>query len=335
MTPPSPADPLTPDKIERMARGFQSSRIVLTAVELRLFNALEDSERDAAALAKSLKTDPRATTRLLDALCALGLLEKREGKYRNAPAASACLVEGKPGYLGGLDHAIHLWDTWSHLTESVRQGQAVGHREIDDRGPQWLEAFIEAMHRGASVWASETVSLLDLSGVRRILDVGGGSGAYAMEMVRRAPGAKATVFDLPNVLPITRKYIAQAGMEDRVDTRPGDYRADDLGREEFDLVFLSSIIHIQSLEQNRELIAQCARALRPGGQVAVKDFIMDEDRTAPVFGAIFALNMLVGTESGDTFTEGEVRDWMCAAGLGDIRRADSESGIALVIGRKP
>jgi predicted O-methyltransferase YrrM len=216
----------------------------------------------------------------------------------------------------------------------VRQGGAVAQRPIDDRGDAWLEAFIAAMHARATGQAPKVAAAVGLSGVSRVLDVGGGSGVFAMAFARAQEGLEATVFDLPNVVPLTRGYVKEAGLGNRVDVVTGDYLRDDLGSG-FDLVFLSAIVHSNSERENALLIGKCAKALSPGGRVVVQDFIMEEDRTRPSSGAMFALNMLVATATGDTFTEGEVRGWMEEAGLGEVRRKDTEFGTTLMTGRKP
>jgi len=188
------------------------------------------------------------------------------------------------------------------------------------------------MHDRAVRQAPAVVAQIDLSSVTRVLDVGGGSGAYSMAFVRAKDGISATVFDLPDVLPLTRTYIQQEGLSERVNTVPGDYLKDGLGRD-FDLVFLSAIIHSNSPSENAQLILKCARALRPGGCVVVQDFIMDEERLTPSHGAIFALNMLVGTESGDTYTEAEVSGWMTGAGLSGVSRQGTPFGTSQIAGR--
>jgi ubiquinone/menaquinone biosynthesis C-methylase UbiE len=189
------------------------------------------------------------------------------------------------------------------------------------------------MHGRACQQAPGVVALLDLSGVSRVLDVGGGSGAYTMAFVRAKEGIRATVFDLPNVIPLTRSYIEKEGLSHKVETVVGDYNVNELGGG-FDLAFLSAIVHSNSFEENRGLMWKVSRALSPQGQAVVQDFIMDEGRTSPPFGALFALNMLVGTESGDTYTELEVRMWMEEAGLSHITRKDTGFGTSLIIGRK-
>jgi SAM-dependent methyltransferase len=161
--------------------------------------------------------------------------------------------------------------------------------------------------------------------------VGGGSGAYAMAFVKARSNINAAVFDLPNVIPITRGYIEKEGLADKIKTIEGDYTVDPLGKG-YDLIFLSAIIHSNSIEVNMKLLKKCLEALNPGGQVVIQDFIMDENRTTPLSGALFALNMLVSTEAGDTYTESEVRDWMTAAGLSSIKRIDTPFVTTLIYG---
>jgi SAM-dependent methyltransferase len=324
---------LTVDEIREDAYAFQKSRILLTAYELDLFTVLGKAPQTSAEVARAVGADARATDRLMNALCAMGLLTKDDGRFSNTQVASRFLVRGELGYMAGLMHTVNLWDTWSTLTQAVRQGTATAHREVNGRGERWLTAFIAAMHTRASREAPVVVSEIGVSGVSRVLDVGGGSGAYAMAFVRAGDGIRATVFDLPNVVPLTKSYVEQERLSDKVDIAAGDYLTDDLGNG-YDLVFLSAIIHSNSTEQNRSLIKKCTRALSQGGRVIVQDFIMDEDRTSPQRGAFFALNMLVGTAAGDTYTEAEVRTWMEEAGLSGITRKETPFGSTQIVGSK-
>lgn len=330
----SPAEnALSPDSISEMARAFQKSRVLLTAYELELFTALGEESKSAIEVADMLGTDRRATERLMNALCAISMLEKKEGRFSNTPLTSRFLVKGKPDFMAGMMHLVNLWDTWSTLTQAVRHGKSVLDRHVNETGEKWLSAFIAAMHARACSRASELVDMLDFSGVSRVLDVGGGSGSYSMAFVRAKEGIRAMVFDLPNVIPLTKDYIEKERLSDKVETVVGNYNIDNLGSG-FDMVFLSAIIHSNSFEENRNLIRKCSKSLNPEGQVVVQDFIMDEDRTSPHLGALFSLNMLVATESGDTYTESEVRLWMEEANLSDIIRKDTVFGTTLIIGRK-
>lgn len=327
------SESVTSRPILEMANAFQRSRVLLTAYELGLFTAINDEWKTSAEVAEALETDARATDRLMNALTALGLLEKRDGRFTSSPAAAQFLVKGRPEYMAGLGHTVHLWQTWSGLTHAVRAGTGTVGDEVNKRGEDWLRAFIGAMHWRAKQMADAVVALLDLSGVSRVLDVGGGSGAFSMAFVRAGRGIHAVVFDLPNVIPLTKNYVESAGYAAQISTTIGDYRTDDLPGG-FDLVFLSAIVHANSADESRRLIRKSAAATQPGGQVVVLDQIVNEDRTGPLPAAMFALNMLVGTGGGDTYTESEVRSWMEEAGLHDIARKDTPFNNALIIGRK-
>ncbi len=332
-------------RIHDIATAFQRSRVLLTACELDLFTVLHDEVRTSTEVAEALGTDPRATDRLMNALVSVGLLEKREGghgataagsfsagAFANTPEGAALLVKGRPGYMA-LGHTGHLWSTWSTLTEAVRLGHGLPRPDVGDRGADWLRAFIAAMHYRGRQTAPGIVRRLDLSGVSRVLDVGGGSGVFSMAFVRAASGISSVVFDLPDVIPLTQGYVEAEGFSGRVTTMAGDYLRDELPAG-FDLVFLSAIIHSNSAAENAALVRKAAAAVRGGGQVVVVDWMMNEARTEPPIGALFALNMLVGTQAGDTYTEAEIRDWMTRAGLSADVQRDAGTGQGIVIGRK-
>jgi SAM-dependent methyltransferase len=236
--------------------------------------------------------------------------------------------------MGGLGHTVNLWNNWSNMTESVRQGTAVVVKEsVNDRGDNWLDSFIAAMHMRAKKQATEIIGLLDLDCVETVLDVGGGPGTFSFAFADAKKGLKATVFDLPNVIPLTHKYIANEGFTGKVATATGDYLKDDLGNG-YDLIFLSAVIHSNSTDENKLLFSKCHKALNENGQLVVLDYIMSEDRTSPAMGAMFALNMLVGTKAGDSYTESEITGWMKETGFTDFIKNDTDYETSLLIGRK-
>jgi 2-polyprenyl-3-methyl-5-hydroxy-6-metoxy-1,4-benzoquinol methylase len=319
--------------LREMIYGFQKSRIVLTAFELDLFSVINNGELTSDEIAGKCQTETKATERLLNALVAMNLLSKEKNKYSNSKISKQYLVKGSPTYMGGIMHSVNLWDTWNNLTLSVRTGKPSARQAINDRGENWLEAFIAAMHDRARQQAAPSVALLNLDGVKRVLDLGGGSGAFAMAFADAGKDITAIVFDLPNVVPLTKKYILDNGYANRIDTLTGDYTADPIGNG-YDLIFLSAIIHSNSYETNKRLVAKCAAALNPGGQLVIQDHIMSEDRTQPIQGAVFAINMLVGTQEGDCFTSSEIKYWMSQAGLGDFKQQPAPQGVSQMIGFK-
>ena len=327
MTRPTPS---SPQSIIEIATAFQRSRALLTAFELGIFTVLNEQSLTSADVAAAVDADPRATDRLMNALVALGLLAKEAGRFANGPLAAEFLVKGRPRYLGALAHTANLWDTWSGLTGAVRDGRPVGRAAINERGEEWLRAFIAAMHWRAREAAPEVVQLAGLERPSRVLDLGGGSGAFAMAFARA--GHTAVVFDLANVVPLTQAYIAEEALAAQVETMAGDYLKDPIG-DGYDAALLSSVIHSHPPDENRALLRKVAAALNPGGTIVVRDFLADEDRSGPLQPALFALNMLVGTSGGDTYTEGEVRGWLREIGCREVIRRNTGAGADLVIGR--
>ncbi len=324
---------MNPNAIREVATYFQKSRILLSGFELDIFTNVDESGTPSDEIAKKLQLDDHACERLMNALVSLGFLLKRNNLFFNTRESFAFLSKKSDDYLGGLMHSNHLWNSWSNLTGVVRTGLSANPSEINVRGEDWLFHFISAMHDRAKKQAPDQLAKLDLTGVRSTLDIGGGSGAYSMEMVSKKPEIEATVFDLPNVIPITKKFIGKEGYSGRIKTYEGDYTKNDLPSG-FDLVFLSAIIHSNSLEINRDLIRKCYGSLNKNGRIVIQDWIMNNDRTQPTSGAIFAINMLVGTEAGDCFTEEEVTAILNAAGFQNITRTEFETGLSQMIAHK-
>jgi len=323
-----------PDDLQQAIRGYQDSRVLLTAIELDVFTAV-GAGASAAEVAERLGTDPRATGSLLNALAALEVLTKRDGAFANAPAAARFLASGsKDDSRAALMHTVHLWARWSTLTECVRQGTSVTYEEMADRDGDWTRAFIAAMHKNATFRAPHVARTVGLEGVRRVLDLGGGSGAYSIAFARAQEGLTAEVFDVETVVPLAERHIAEAGLAERVKTRIGDLRTDDYGTG-YDLVFISAICHMNSPDQNLEMFRRALAALAPSGRVVVQDFILNPDKTGPKHGALFALNMLVGTRAGSAYSEAEYAGWMGEAGFRDVARLRLPGPSDLIVGRRP
>lgn len=324
---------LTAETLREMVYAFRTSRILLTSMELDIFTVIGAGGKTVGQICQETATAPRSTAMLLHALCAIGVLKKDKDIFRNTDPSFRYLNRHSEDYISGFHHTNSLWDSWSTLTEAVRCGSCVSWREREKKQSTWLVPFIEAMHDRAKRSAPDIISTLRFPGIRTILDLGGGPGTFAMELVRQHPMATATVFDLPEVINLTKKYIAAAGLADRIITKEGDFTIDPVGSG-YDLILMSAIIHSYSPDQNRALIARCADALNANGILVIQDYIMDEDRTSPADGALFAINMLVNTEAGGTYTEQEVTSWMEQAGFAGISRVDTPFRTTQIIGRK-
>jgi SAM-dependent methyltransferase len=293
--------------------------MLLTAVELDVFTAVGPGA-PASRVATTLQTDPRATETFLNALAAMGFLTKQDGVFRNTPEMARYLVAGSPDYARpALMHTVHMWKAWSTLTGAVRAGAAVAQPGVEGDDARWTQAFIAAMHRNAETAAPALARAVGVNGVRRMLDVGGGSGAYSIAFAKESPGLRAEVLDLSAVLPIAQKHIDEAGLKGRVVTREGDLTKDDFGRD-YDLILLSAICHMLSPAENQDLFRRCHRALAPGGRVVIRDFILQPDKTAPRPAALFAVHMLLNTRGGSTYSEAEYRAWLESAGFREVAR---------------
>ena len=312
---------MLPDKLSTMIRGYQDSRVLLTAVELDVFTAVT-APASAADVASRLGTDVRATEMLLNALVALQCLTKSGELFRATEETARYFGMDSPGSerLATM-HSVHQWDSWSTLTECVRDGCSVIARQDPQRDAAWTEAFIAAMNRNAAGRAPHLVGAVGESGVRRMLDVGGGPAAYSIAFARAFPELRAEVLDKPEVLPIAKRHIEEAGLGDRVTVRAGDLTSDTFGQG-YDLVLVSNICHMLSPEQNKDLFRRCFDALVPGGRLVLQEFVLNEDKTSPAAAALFALNMLVATREGNSYGEGDYNGWFRETGFRDSRRIE-------------
>ncbi|HXG50796.1 MAG TPA: methyltransferase [candidate division Zixibacteria bacterium] len=324
--------------LARLASGHAEARIVQAAVQLGVFEALADRPEDAAGVARRLETEPRATGLLLNALAALGLLEKTGQGFVPAPAARRYLVRGSPRYLGDMIlFEASLWRCWENLADAVRSGLPARPPDMYQGDPAQTEIFIAAMDSlvRARGDAEIVADALDWSRIGELLDVGSGPATYPIYLCRRFPALRVTIFDLPGTMKITERYVRGSGLSERFSLIAGDYRSDDIPGT-YDAVFLSNIVHGEGDEQNRRLFAKLSGCLRPGGLVIVKDHILDDDAIRPPVGAVFSILMLLTTASGRCYTFAEIRHWMEQAGLSGVRRVDLPPPLtsALVVATK-
>ncbi|MBI5501650.1 MAG: methyltransferase domain-containing protein [Deltaproteobacteria bacterium] len=320
------------EALRGMARGFMESRAFLTALELDVFTGVGRGGT-AAEVAQRIGTDARGTAALLHHLAAAGLLAKEGGIFRSIPAARRYLDRGSPECVrDGFLHSLHLWDRWSGLTGSVRNGLPAP-RDGKCGPAESTETFIAAMHQNASARAPHLVHGVGTGGVRRMLDVGGGSGAYSIAFAKDNPVLRAEVLDREDVVPIAARHAAEAGVADRVTTRVGDMCADTFGFG-YDLILLSAVCHMFGPDDNADIVRRAATALAPGGRLVVHDFVLDADMAGPRPATLFVLNMLVNTERGGNYSAEQYAAWMTAAGLVDVAHDPLPGPMSIVVGRR-
>jgi predicted O-methyltransferase YrrM len=326
----------SPEVILKLSQGFMESRILLSAAELNLFTLLAQAPLSAPEVAARIHGNAQALSTLLDAVAAMGLLSKKGRTYRCEPHISQYLADGSPSsVLPMVRHMASLWTRWSRLTDTVKNGDAAKKDFNFSRDAKELKAFINAMHVVGSPLAMKIARAVDPSASRALLDVGGGSGTYTIAFLRAVPEMKATLFDLPEVIEMARERLNQENLLERTTLVAGNYYRDELPAGH-DLALISAIIHSNSPEQNLDLYRKVFRSLNKGGRILVRDHVMDPNRIHPKDGAIFAINMLVGTSGGGTYTYKEIEEGLSQAGFTGIKLLrQGEHMDAVVEGFKP
>jgi len=330
------SEKITEESILELSRGFMASRVLLSGAELDIFTLLAKGALTAEEITAATRTKLRGTVILLDALSALGFLVKKDGRYHTEPAVASMLSAAAPDSI--LPMVLHMgtvWQNWSQITDIVLGKTTPGLKtEGGALAKDNRKAFIGAMHVVASKAAPEIVAAINPGRARRLLDVGGGSGTYTLAMLSAVPEMKATLFDLPPVIEMARDRVQAAAMLDRVELVAGDFYQDELPAGN-DLALLSAIIHQNSYAQNEILYGKIYRALDSGGRIVVRDHVMAADRTQPLEGALFAVNMLAGTQGGRTYTFDEIKAGLTAVGFTRINLTQTKGMFSLVEGFKP
>ena len=303
-----------------MASAFYDSCVLFAASDLGVFAALDRlGEATAEAIAAACELDSRGARLLLDACAAIDLLAKNGDRYTLTPESAAFLVPGRPGDLSGaIRYNRDVYGAWGRLAELARSGRPVeppaAHLGDD---PERTRTFVMAMHGRARAIGRAVVPLLDLAGCRRLLDIGGGPGAYSVLLAEAHPDIHCTVLDLPAVAAVANELIADAGLSDRVAALPGNYRETHFPADQ-DAVIVFGALHQESPDSIRDILGRAFAALNPGGRIYIMDMMTDASHTKPKFSALFAVNMALTTEAGWVFSDRELAEWLAEAGFTDF-----------------
>ncbi len=316
-----------------MAGGYRQAAVIGAAAELGLFNELLEGEVSAAALAMRLGYSQRGVAALANALVAMGVLDGDAGGYRMPAELRPALDPASPQAVQSLlRHHAQLARRWSGLAGVVARGEPAPRQPRDEESQH---AFLKAMDDGARTAAPALWEAVSLSGRHHLLDVGGGSGRFALEALARNPQLEATVVDRPESEPALRAF-AQGHPEDaRLDFVAADALSDPLPRA--DSVLLSSVVHIYGPDDLARLAGNLAHTMEEGGLLIIRDFLFaDAAHTSPTATALFAVNMLVNTEAGGCYAAGELEALFTPAGFADFRRLelDSRSSVLLATRRR-
>ncbi len=312
---------MNPARIIALSTAYWDSQVLLTANRVGLFALLGDDARTLQEIADELGTQPKATRMLLNACIALELLEENEGRYTNSDLSKAFLTPGQQAYLGdAIRYSDDLYDTWGKLEQALRSGSPpMPARRYTGEDLRQTRNFVYGMHNRALGIGRIMVDLLDLSGRKRMIDVGGGPGTYSALFAQRYPQLHSRVLDLPGVLEISREIIASMGVSERVATQPLNYLQDEFPRDN-DVVLISGVFHRETQETCRDLIRRAGLALDTGGMLIVSDVFTDPGGKGPLFATLFGLNMMLTAPDGEVHADADVAGWMEQQQFGDINR---------------
>lgn len=330
-----------PDQILQIGLGFWASKTVLSAVEMEVFTELARHPEDLATLSGRIGLHPRSACDFLDALVALGFLERSNGVYSNTPAADLYLDKHKPSYIGGILEMANkrLYGHWNRLTFALRTGE----RQSEEPGeedvfaalyadPARLKGFLRAMtgvSRGANL---AIASKFPWASYKTAADCGTAQGDLIVQVALKNPHLNCTGFDLPEVAPIFEEYVEANGLSSRVHFQQGNFFKDPLPH--VDVIMMGHILHDWSLDEKKALIRKVYEALPPGGAFIAYDAIIDDDRSRNTFGLLMSLNMLVETPAGFDYTGADCIDWIKEAGFREARVEHLVGPDSMVVGTK-
>ena len=304
-------------QVSELARGYRTAQVLLTCVELGVFEAIAAGAAAEAEITAAIACDARGTGLLLNTAASLGLLEKRDGRFANSPLAETCLTRGGAGYMAGslrLERAFYR--RWERLADAVRTGQRPEEDRRDEQAADWARNFVYGLYdmaRPVAPFIAEALALPDDRPLR-VIDVGGCHAAYSLALARRHPLLTAIVFELPAVVPFAREIIARAGLAERVTVQEGDFQREGLGAG-YDVALVFGVLNGEPPAGRPALIRKVYDCLNPGGRIVLRDFVLDDDRAGPPEAAIFALQMLLATEAGGLDTRADWACWLAEAGF--------------------
>lgn len=321
----------------QLSGGYWSACALHAGVKLDVFTPLVERTLNARELAEVLEVDPRGLAMLLNALTALNLVDKKGDFYTATQFSAMFLSRTSTQFLGHIIlHHRHLMASWARLDNAVRSGGPDAERVCGANDEEVREDFEMGMFNLAMQIAPRIASQIDLLGRGRLLDLGGGPGTYAVHFCLHNPELSAVVYDLSSTRPFAEKTIARFGLGERITFVAGDFMTSGVG-ERYDVAWLSHILHGVGPDGCAVILEKAICALEPGGLILIQEFILDDDKDAPLFPALFSLNMLLGTPDGQAYSEGELFNMLAAAGAGELRRLPIElpNGAGIVAGNVP
>lgn len=307
------------EQLIQFSGNYWGSFALHAAVKLDVFTAIGDKELSGKEIARALNAEPRAMSMLLNAITALGLLKKNTDQYSNTPVSRKFLSKDSEDYVGYIImHHHNLADSWARLDLAVKTGEPT--RTRTSFGDETVRKnFLMGMFNLAMNLAPRLAPHIDLAGRRRLLDLGGGPGTYAIQFCRNNPQLQAAVFDLPTTQSFAEDTIGKFKLSDRIRFISGDFVNDDIPGK-YDVVWLSHILHGESPQNCHKILQKALLVLERGGMIIIHEFILNNTMDGPLHPALFSLNMLLGARGGQSYSEGQLMDMLKRVGVKQIRR---------------
>ncbi|MFJ5952446.1 methyltransferase [Streptomyces noursei] len=321
------AAPLLPTPLMQLATGFWSFKTYAGAIDVGLFNLLAGGrEMTMEEVSGELGIADRPADLLLAGCASLGLLDKSGSRYRNSELSEEYLVEGRPYYFGGFVRYLDRreYPAWQSIVQALRTNRPLtwtpGTQEslFDTEDSETLQLFWDCMYSISTFTARALATAYDFTRHTRLLDVGGGAGAFPIELCRLFGNLSATVFELPHVCDLARQKITDAKLNETVDTVVGDFIRDPELPRGYDTIILSMILHDWDEQNGRALLRKCRTALPPDGAVLICELLLNDERTGPPAAALMGMNMLVETEGGKNYSAAEYHNWLLEAGFARV-----------------
>jgi predicted O-methyltransferase YrrM len=323
---------LHPGKILKISGSYWHACALHAGIKIDLFTAIGKDMLAAKEIARKINGDLKGVETLLNALSAMGFLKKANNTYQNTPTAETYLSKTSSDYIGYIIlHHRDLVNAWANLDTAVLTGKP-NKKHTTFAQPENRENFLMGMFNLAMQLAPQIVPHIDLSERQHLLDLGGGPGTYAIHFCLENPNLKATIYDLASTKPFALETVDKFSLSDRIDFISGNYLEDTISGH-YDVAWLSHILHGESPENCRDILQKTAFALKPGGLILIHEFILNNQMDGPLFPALFSLNMLTGTEHGQSYSENQLMEMLAGIGAQDIKRipltTPNDSGVIL------
>jgi hypothetical protein len=337
MTTPAP---VTPERINQLAFGYAPPLVLEAAIRHHVFDVLDSGPKSVSEISKATGASERGVSAIANVLVGLDFLAKDDqGNYSLTPESAAFLVSTKPGFQGGLIRhtSQQLIPQWLHLNDVVATGKPVAAVNQQGPGTDFFAEFVNdifPMSYHVTQELAAHLNLKDSAAPVSVLDLAAGSGVWGIGLAQSSPHVRVTAVDWPGVIPVTRKTVARFGVADRFSFVEGDLQQADFGNGH-NIATLGHILHSEGIERSKALLKKTFNALGSGGTIAIAEFLVNANRTGPLGGLIFAVNMLVNTDSGDTFSFEEISGWLSEAGFVNARTLDTHGPSPLVLATKP